>query len=102
MIHVKYVRTNVNTLEEDGRAGEWNWRERESISTALLSHSEVRAHERALGRVGASWPGARLTAEAEATPQICILSNPMAHYTVPSLGLPYALFSSLQYRGSQH
>lgn len=76
---------------------------RQSISTAFLSHSKVQAHERASGRVDASWPAVLLTAEAEAeaTPQTCILPNPTAHYAVPSLGLPYPLFSSFQYRGSQ-
>ena len=71
------------------------------MSTALVSHSEVLARERALCRVSASWPAAPLTVEAEATPQNCILSNPTAYYPVPSLGCPYALFSSFKYRGNQ-
>lgn len=60
MTHLKYVSTNVNTLEEDGEAGGWNWRREHTHSSP---HSEVQAHERALGRVAASWPAALLIAE---------------------------------------
>lgn len=101
MTHMKHTSPNVRKLEGDGRKGEWIL-EKENTSIALLSHSEVEAHERALGRVGASWPATLLTVEAEATPQTCILSNPTAHYAVASLGLLHALFSSFQYRENQH
>lgn len=91
------MRTNVKKLEGDGREGEWLL-ENISPSPLVLKASTSKC----TGQAGASWPAALGSAEAEATAQTCILSNPPAHYAVASLGLPYALFPSFQYRGNQH
>lgn len=81
------MQTSWKEMEGKG-SGHWG----DSLSTALLSRSEVKAHETASGRVGVSWPATLLTADAEASPQTRSLSNPMAHYAVLFLGLPYAVF----------
>lgn len=90
MIHMKYTSTNVNKLEGDGREGEWILG-RQHIHSPPLS-SEVQAHETASGGGGGGGGGASSALTTEATPQSCLLSNPKAHYAVPSLGPPYAVF----------
>lgn len=90
MTHMKQANTNANELEGDGREGEWTLG-RQLIHSPPLSFWSLGTWN-SLRQGGCSWPATLLTADAEASPQTCSLSNPMAHYAVLFLGLLYAVF----------